>query len=210
MKHPHLLRLWPLLPCALIGFLAGCDVVPPAQDDPTRYFILSDPAVRAAQAPVAGALRLGLRPVQVESYLKKKQMVVRTGANEVEFKDYRRWAEPLDAAIARVLRASLLASPGVAQVQAEPFPFDQQRDFDVSIEVRRFEGAVVSGRFVASFSATVEIWTVGTDAHLVARKQFTAPDSAWDGKDYDQLASLLSADVSALGQEVVADLPAKG
>ena len=63
------------------------------------------------------------------------------GENEVEFRDYRRWAEPLDAGVARVLRARLLASPDVAQVYAEPFPADQDRDFDVSVEVTQVRGA---------------------------------------------------------------------
>ena len=137
-------------------------------------------------------------------------MVVRTGDNEVEFRDYRRWAEPLDAAIGRVLRVRLLAAPEVAQVVTEPFPIDQERDFDVSIDIRRCEGSAdASGKFAASLSATIEVSTAGANPHVVARKLFTAPAAAWDGRDFDRLASLLSADVSALGQEVVAELPAR-
>jgi hypothetical protein len=43
----------------------------------------------------------------------------------------------------------------------------------------------------------------------VARKLFTAPAGAWDGRDFGRLANLLSADISALGQEIVADIPAR-
>jgi uncharacterized lipoprotein YmbA len=195
---------------ALLGLLAACDVVPPAQDDPTRYFVLSDPAAQAVQAPAAGTARIGLKAVKLESYLKRREMVVRTGDNEVEFRDYRRWAEPLDAAVGRVLRLRLLEAPEVAQVYTEPFPVDQERDYDVSVDVRRCEGSAgLAGKSMASFSAAIEISTAGANPHVVARKLFTAPAGAWDGRNFDQLASLLSADISALGQEIVADIPAR-
>ena len=198
---------------AAAGFLclrAACTVVPPPQDDPTRYFVLSDSSGQQVEAPAAGAVRIGLRSVRLESYLKRKEMVVRTGANEVEFRDYRRWAEPLDAAIARIVRMRLLESPEVAQVVTDPFPLDQERDYDVAIDVRRCEGSLdASGRFKASLSATIEISTSGANAHVVARRLFTAPAAAWDGRDFDRLASLLSSDISALGQDVLAAIPPK-
>jgi len=213
MKIPILSRIRPLLPCAvvgLLGLLAACNVVPPAEDDPTRYFVLSDPASAAVAAPAAGGARIGLRHVNLESYLKKKEMVVRTGENEIEFRDFRRWAEPLDAAIVRVLRRRLLDGAGVAQVFAEPFPTDQERDFDVAIDIRRCEGLLTpTGKYVASFAAMVEISTSGATPHMVSRTLFTAPDAAWDGKDFDRLASLLSADVSALGERVLSGIAAK-
>jgi uncharacterized protein len=203
-----------LIPIALAGLLcalAACNVVQPAQDDPTRYFVLSEPAVHAGQAAAAApGARIGLRAVKLEGYLRRREMVVRTGENEVQFRDYRRWAEPLDAAVARVLRTRLLASPDVAQVYTEPFPGDQERDFDVSVEVRRFEGSVSpQGKYSASLSAAIEVWTTGPNPHVVARRAFVAPAAAWDGRDFDQLAGLLTADVSALGQEVLAELPAR-
>jgi uncharacterized lipoprotein YmbA len=193
----------------LLGLLAACNVVPPPSDDPTRYFILSDPAAAAVQSPAAGAVRVGLKEIRLETYLKRREIVVRTGDNEVQFRDFSRWAEPLGSAITRVLRLRLLEAPEVAQVFTEPFPPDLVPDYEVSIDVRRCEGAAApSGRFVASFVATIEVSTTGSAAHVVSRKLFSAPDAAWDGKDFDRLASLLSADVAALGQEVVADIPA--
>ena len=50
--------------------------MPPAQDDATRYFILSDPAASDVSAvhPEVG-LRIGLRPVVLEGYLKRRDMV---------------------------------------------------------------------------------------------------------------------------------------
>jgi uncharacterized lipoprotein YmbA len=212
MKNPPC-RLRPLIPCALVGvlgFLGACNVVAPASDDPTRYFVLSDPAAVVVPAPASGAVRIGLREIRLESYLKKREMVVRTGENEVEFRDFRRWAEPLEAAIVRVVRLRLLEAPRVSQVYSAPFPVEAQPDYNVTLDVHRCEGASSpSGKFAASFSATIEISSAGPDARVVSRTLFTAPNADWDGRDFDQLASLLSADVSALGAQVLAGIPEK-
>jgi uncharacterized lipoprotein YmbA len=216
MNHPKPSRPRFLVQCAAVGLLgafAGCSVIPPPQEDATRYFILSGGAPEgAAQAPAApGSLRIGLRLVALESYLDHPTMVVRTGANEIRFEDFRRWAEPLDAGITRVLRARLLASPEVAQVYVEPFPLDQERDFDVSIKVVRCEGTGTSaGKYVASLEATIEVSAPGATPRIVSRKVFVAPDQAWDGSDFGRLASLLTADVGSLAREVLAGIPPKG
>jgi hypothetical protein len=213
MTHLTPRRFNPLVPVGtvlLLGLLAACNVVPPAEEDPTRYFVLSDPVSAAVQAPATGAVRIGLMEIKLEDYLKKREMVMRTGENEVEFRDFRRWAEPLDAAVMRIVRLRLLEAPEVAQVATAPFRADQQHDYDVAIDVRRCEGALAApGKYVASFAATVEISTTGDNPHVVSRKLFAAPDAAWDGRDFDRLASLLSADISALAKDVLASLPAK-
>jgi uncharacterized lipoprotein YmbA len=197
--------------CAALCLLAsaGCNVVPPAQEDSTRYFVLSGAQVPAVQAP-SGTLRVGIRTVRLESYLNRKEMVVRSGANEVRFEDFRRWADPLDAALTRIVRSKLLAAPSVAQVVAEPFPFDQARDYDVSIEVVRFEGDLgADGKYSASMAAVVEISTAGSSPRIVSRKLFEAPAQAWDGADFDRLAALLRGDVDLLADEVASELPGK-
>jgi len=180
---------------------AGCNLATPPQDDPTRYFVLTKPAI-AATAP-AGELRIGLKTVSLEGYLKHREIVTRSGPNEVQFADYRRWAEPLDVAVSRSLRASLLNGSGIGQVYAEPFPLDQARDLDVSVEIVRCEAEVApGGHYTASLTALIEVSTAGATPHVVARRLFTAAPAAWDGSDYDKLAGLLSKDVADLGSEV--------
>jgi len=215
MSHPNTppSRAAARLAAAGLLALAGCNVIPPAQEDATRYFVLSgaEPAAAEAGQPAAGAtLRIGLRTVRLESYLSRRQMVVRAGPNEVRFEDFRRWAEPLDAAITRVVRASLLSAPSVSQVFAEPFPFDQARDFDVSIDVVRFEGTLAAdGKYAASVTAVVEISTTGADSRVVSHRIYEAPSLEWDGTDFGRLAALLNTDVGSLAREVVSELPSK-
>jgi hypothetical protein len=150
----------------------------------------------AVQGPAAGAVRIGLKSVRLESYLKRKEMVVRTGDNEVEFRDYRRWAEPLDAAIGARAAPGLLGAPEVGPGLRRAVPRDQERDYDVSIDVRRCEGSQdPPGKYSASFSATIEISTTGAEPARRGAEALRRPRPAWDGRDFGQLASLLSADV---------------
>ncbi len=197
---------------ALGMLLAGCNIIPPPSADPTRYYVLSGPAlVENATPPISGALKLGLRNVELAPYLRKGTLVVRTGDNEVTFPVDARWGVPLEQDIARTLRAGLMAAPTVGRVHVQPFPFEGERDFDVNVQVIRCEGAMAPGgkNAVAKFAASIEITTTGAGPQVVARKLFVAPETAWDGKDFAQLAAQLSAAVSALGQEVAGVLPGK-
>ena len=193
-------------------FAAGCNLIPAPTPDSTRYYVLAGPALGAAGVPpVTGALRLGLRNVEVASYLKKGSLVVRTGENEVRFPDEARWGDPLEREILSSLRGQLLAASAVGRVFVQPFPFDEPRDYDVSVRVIRCEGVdpAGGGKASVSFTAMLEITTSGAAGEVVARKRFVAPEAAWDGKDFGRLAAELSNAVAALSQEVVAALPAK-
>jgi uncharacterized lipoprotein YmbA len=199
------MKTLPLSPVLLglgLLLLAGCDVIPPPQADPTRFYVLSDGPPAPAEAATSG-LRIGLRSVELAGYLKSPDLIVRRGPNELSPQDYARWAEPLDAGIARLVRDQLRADPAVSRVYLQPFPLDADRDYDVGISVGRCEG----GAGAAHFTAVVEISTAGATPHLVARRTFVAPDAAWDGHDFGQLAGLLSADVQALGKDIVSALP---
>ena len=90
---------------------AGCNIVPEPQADPTRYYILS--ASETNGTPQAKAPVVYLREVDLASYLRSRPLIVRRGENEIEFREFSRWGEPLELGIARVLREELVAR-GVA------------------------------------------------------------------------------------------------
>jgi len=197
-----------LTPCLLL--LAACNVVPPPQGDATRFYLLSNPAISTGRGTAEQrGLRLGLRGVEVADYLRTRSMVVRRGSNELSLDEFNRWAEPLDAGIARVLRTTLAAAPAIGRVVVQPFPLDSDRDYDVNVTVLRCEGAESGGnRGTARFSALVEITSAGPDPHVVARLNYSAPDLPWDGHDFGRLAEDLSQAVSGLAREIISALPA--
>lgn len=199
---------------AATALLAGCSVLPAPRKDPTRHYVLTGPAPSAVSADAApGGLKLGLRAVQVAPYLDGKAMIVRVGDNEIDYRDYARWAEPLSVGVRRMLAARLVVSDRVDRVFPQPFPLDVERDVDVAVNVLRCEGRIkADGSPVASFLCVVEI----TRAHegagsgaVVLRRTFEAPETAWRDGDYAGLARGLSDAVAALADDILAALPAK-
>jgi len=199
------LPAWALL-AVTSAMLSGCSsLLPQATPDTTRYFVLSNPVTaRSGVTKAGGRLQIGLRPVELPAYLRAtKSMVVRDGGNEIRYQDFSRWAEPLEAGVNRVLKERLLASSEVAGVVAHPMRGDVMRDYDVTVRIIHCEG----GGGLAKFSASYDIVSTVDGGKTVASKTFAAPESPWDGKDFSELARLLSEGVAALSERIVADLP---
>jgi uncharacterized lipoprotein YmbA len=198
-----------LLVLAASFLAAGCRILPAPRADAARFYTLGEKTAAAAAAPsvpVAGALRLGLARVELPAYLQNRAMAVRAGS-EVRYEQNHRWAEPLDEAVARVVRASLLASPKIAAVFPAPFPIEQPRDYDVTVRVLRCEG-VGGGNPSAQLAAMVEITRADATRAVVLRKTVSAPATSWDGKDFAALAVALGQAAAALGDDIAAVLPA--
>jgi uncharacterized protein len=195
---------------AAVLFTAGCSLIPEPKADPTRYYVLTGGPADAELAPKAdGALVLGLKRIEIAAYLNGKDMVVREADNEIAYNSFSRWAEPLSTSIGRAVAARLAGSENVERVYPQPFPFNVTRDYDVAIRVMSCEGErKEGGKAVASFSALVEVTEAKAGGAVVWRKLFTAPEAAWDGRDYGALAAALSDGVGALGAEIITALPA--
>ncbi len=190
----------------------GCSILPAPQKDPTRHYVLTGPeplVFDPAAAP--GTLTVGVRSVQVAPYLDGKAMIVRRGDNEIDYRDYARWAEPLSVGVNRMLVARLLASGRVGRVLPQPYPFDVARDVDVAVTVLRGEGQVkTDGTAVVSFTCAVEVTRApGGAGAVLLRETFVAPELPWTDADYPALASGLSEAVAKLAERVLAALPAE-
>jgi uncharacterized lipoprotein YmbA len=210
---PRPLALSGLAALALV--FAGCSLLPKPAPDPTRHYVLTGTAPASAEPGAKqGSLKVGLRAVQIAPYLDAKSMIVRRGDNEIDYRDYARWAEPLATGINRMLVARLHVSDKVARVFPQPYPFDVARDVDVSVSVLRCEGRVLpDGSAVASFKCAIEIVRVadldaGAQAgEVLLREVFEAPATPWQEGDYAALAALLSDHVARLADTILAALP---
>jgi uncharacterized protein len=172
--------------CAFL--VAGCSL-PQAQSDPTRFYVLSTGAAVPPAATETPAIRL--RPVELASYLRGRPIVVRKGNNEIQFREYARWGEPLEQGIARVLREELLARGANITDRAA------ERGYELSLRVLACEGGADG---TVLFHAVWQL-TGGDDA---ATKQgdFRATGLTWDRKSEATLAAGLSDAVRALGAEI--------
>src|SRR6187455_1372160 len=98
--HPgrRTLRQWAGIQVALALLLAACGSTPKE----SFYTLSAPPPVEPAGQPT---LAVVVGPVTVPEAVDRTPMVVRTGPNQVDIEDLHRWAEPLKAAIPRVLAA---------------------------------------------------------------------------------------------------------
>lgn len=189
-----------LLLAAIIG-LSGCSL-PQAQTDPTRFFVLSTPAVAGTVAAKAPAVHL--RPVELASYIKSKPMIVRRGDNEIEFREYARWGEPLELGIGRVLREELLARGAASAVLAAGLrAVGVDYDYELTVRVLACEGGADGTIY---FRAAWELSTTDGKPSVAAQGDFRPTDLRWDGKSEAGLASQLSQAVAGLSGEIAAAL----
>lgn len=198
---------------ALLGalWLSGCISVPlpKAEADPTRFYVLR--AAAATPTGAAGTARVYLQPVELAAYLRSRPLIVRAGEHEIQFRDFARWGEGLEAGVARVVRESLLGRGAAADVTlgAGRAPADGM-GVVLSIRVLACEGTADGGvRFRAGWTlqAAAAPGAAGTAGTILGRGDFQAAELRWDGKTEAALVAQLSAAVDALAGEIAAALP---
>ena len=190
-----------------VASLGGCALLQP-HPDPTRFYVLTVPH-SSTERTAAGdfkRLRIGLKTVEVPAYLRGSSMVVRTGTNEIHFAEFDRWAEPLDQGISRVVKESLSSAHNVDSVTLNSHG-DGALDCEVAIRILSCEGVrVENGGSSIRFVSTWEVRAVGTNSMATKSGGFTAGAVAWDGKNYAQLAELLSEAIARTSTALAADL----
>lgn len=178
--------------------LGGCKILPEAQSDPTRSFILSTKTANAAPTVAADAPTVHLRAVEVADYLRTRALVVRRGENEIEFREFAQWGEALELGIARVLREELLARGRVlaVQVPGSRAASGGGTEVDLRIRVLACEGAADGA---IAFRAAWELTRVGAPAK---RGDYRAENVRWQPTSEASLAAGISEAVSGLAAEI--------
>jgi hypothetical protein len=180
-----------LLSAALL--LAGC-----ASPVELRYVTLApaDPPAARGDGP-----SLAVGPVTLPDYLLRGDLAERSGPHRISYRRDRRWAEPLDHGIQRVLVANLAARLDSAAVREFPGP-GPAADHRVSLRVHRFEAE--AGRAVA-----VVDWTLhgGSGEGALAHGTFEAGETLGDERAATQAAALsaLLSDLAAVIAAAVKD-----
>lgn len=188
----------------LVGvFTTACQIVPEAKPDPTRFFVLEDPGASAGSlnSEPHGAT-IGLLSIRLPVYLADSRAIaISSPSQEIEFRDFERWAESLDEGIKRVLQSALGRSSNVSRVLTLPFGADVNRDYDIQVKVIDCEGFTSGGSQSARFACEYSIMNL--EGKLVAHGIYEATPAAWNGTP-GNLAQLLSAAIVE-GATVIAD-----
>jgi uncharacterized lipoprotein YmbA len=126
------------LPLALLALaLAGC-----ASSPEERFYTLAATASAPARVGTAAAgYSVAVGPVTIPAIVDRPQMVLRTGANRVLLAEQSRWAEPLKDSIPRAIAGNLAQLLDDGQVSAYHQGLSSEADYQVEIDVQRFESA---------------------------------------------------------------------
>jgi len=105
---------------------------------PVRYFNL-EPI--DAISPGSGDDRriVGLGPLDLPGYLARPQIVTRGANSEIIIDDFRRWAEPVDESIHRIVAANVEGLVDGVTVVSYPYHTMAQPEFRVYGDVVRFD-----------------------------------------------------------------------
>jgi uncharacterized lipoprotein YmbA len=169
-----------------------------------QQFVLSSAPPSAAANTRPGAA-LGLRRLDLASYLAVPSIIVRRGANELVVSEFHRWGEDLGESINRVVAANLAGSTSVRAVDVAPWQIGARHNFVVQLHVSRFEGiadsAATQGRI--HLLANWDILSPRTGALLV-RGTTDERDGSWRVGDYAGLVTQLDSALVRLARDISA------
>lgn len=178
---------------------SGCNVLAPQKDE-SKFFLLTPVGDSAAVAPASQgrALAIGIGPVSFPQYLKRPEIVTRTGPDQLELAENRRWAEPLDANFQNVLAQDLSQQLATQQIAIFPWYGTKHLDYQVEIQVSRFDR---SSDGQAWLSAR---WSIkdGTNHNVLLATETTTSSQATGDDPVGSAA--LSRDVSELSRQIAA------
>jgi len=178
-----------------LALAVACGTTPPS-----RHYVLTALADRSAETAPTSDIGLAVGPVSLPGYLDRPQLVSDMGSNERGLDELSRWAEPLDAGMARVLRENLATLLGSEQVL--PWPSDQADDlrFRLAVEVLRFEAEPEAG--VARLQLR---WTLFADRASVLVQRVDL-QQAVTGKTQGDIVAALSGLLATFCEQVAAQV----
>jgi uncharacterized lipoprotein YmbA len=127
-----------LLSVVAVGgvLLNGCLSRPPTLN--VRHFVLAPIATNEPASTATKNLSVGIAFVKMPTYLLRKSIAVRNGANEIEYIEDALWAERLDQSFQRTLAANLSRLLPSANIHLTDWPRDQEV-IRISIDVQQFD-----------------------------------------------------------------------
>lgn len=182
--------------CLAVALLAGCSRSPRV-----TYYTLNTVAPGEKAAPAALSVAIG--PITLPGLVDQPLLVVRTGPNQVDIQELRRWAEPLKGEVPRIIAADLALLLPESRISAYPQSTGMDADYRVQIDIQRFELSATEG-------ATLDVlWSVrhtkGDSTPKSGRSVATEPAGA---AGFDALVAAQSRALAAVSRDLAQALRA--
>ena len=178
--------------------LAACSTSPPV-----RYFSL-EPVFEVVENSAEVQPIVGLGQLRTPNFLFRSQLVTRGRGGELVVHDFRRWSEPLDQAIHRVVAANTDSLVDGMTVIGFPYESQIRPDYRVHGNVERFD-ADTSGEavLVVQWSMTTRDGTVLTP---LRRSRYAS--RATNADDPAAVVLALNEVLGAFSQDIASELDA--
>jgi uncharacterized lipoprotein YmbA len=182
---------------------------------PEQYYVLSagsrpDNVERVGDS---AGVAIGLRPLELASYLETPFIVVRRGTHQIDFSESRRWGEDLEQGINRAVAGYMAAGAPFLSIESAPWPLRAQHDYLIQLHILRFEGLAPEGQGASGGEAhMLATWEIidSQDGAPLARGTTEYRQGGWTVGDYEGLVGLLDSGLRVLSEELVARLEALG
>ncbi len=195
-----LLRHSSAIVCAItIVGVSGCGTT-----KDTRFYVLTPlpAAERPRDVPSGRAPAIGLRPVGLPEQLDRPQIVTRAGENMLHLAEFDQWAAPLRDNFTRVLAENLSILVPTDRVAVFPWGNDASIDYEVAVEVTRFEGTL------GGDSSLVAHWAIFKRGGKERPARGTSSHSEPAGGNYTTLVMAQNRLVAALSRDIATALKA--
>jgi uncharacterized lipoprotein YmbA len=163
--------------------------------------------------PELGGMSVGLRGLQLASYLGSPFIVVRRGNQEMTLSEFNRWGEPLAAGISRAVAGYLKAGAPFAAVDVAPWPARTDHDYLIELNVLRFEGVAPDDPLATAGEVHILTeWQIVRpgDYRVVSRGTGDFRQTGWVVGDHAGLVELLNTGLRGLSADLMTSLATLG
>jgi len=188
-----------LLVCTLVALFSGCFGTSPT----SRFYTLTPVETRKPSVNSGLDVAVMVGPVTIPDYLDRRQIMTRSGRNELILAEFDRWGGSLDGEITRVLIAGL--GERLAPIRIAVLPWrsssltEARRIYRIPIAVTRFDGT--PGETVVLTAAWgVAVKQAKQEETLLATESTITEEVR--GKDYGALVAAMGRAVDRLGKEI--------
>jgi uncharacterized lipoprotein YmbA len=147
----------------------------------------------------SGDLMLGIGPLILPQYLKRSQIVTRSGNNRLQVNEFHRWAGNIEDEFLRVFTQNVSRLTGSNKIELYPFRGDFNPDYFIKMKVFEFEGAL--GKSVR-LDCVWKLASPGKGSVAVERISIQEPSPG----GYDSLVAAKSKAIGFLSRQIVDEI----
>jgi uncharacterized lipoprotein YmbA len=177
-------------------FLAGCF----GSTGRARFYALSpmeQPPPGQGAKTGASDIAVGIGPIKLADYLNRADIVTRDTGNTVKFAEFEQWAGSFEDNFTHALAENIGFLLGSEQIHARPWPRPVPVDYQIALEVIRFDGKL------GGEACLVARWSVSGEEPdkplAVKRSSIQEPTG---GSSYEDLVAAESRALAKLSREI--------